>query len=397
MRILSIVGARPQFIKMAPLARAFERHNGLGREPIESIIVHTGQHYDAEMSDIFFDELEIPPAAFNLGVGSGPHGRQTAHMLEKLEPVLLQTRPDMVLVYGDTNSSVAGALAAAKLHMPVAHVEAGVRSFNRRMPEEINRVVADHVSDLLLAPTRTAMENLEREGLSRRAVLTGDVMYDAVAAHRQVAARRSSILGILGLAPGTYALATVHRAENTDDAERLEGIVTALNDIAGDGLPLVLPLHPRTAQAVRATLPHWSPSPSLHVIPPVGYLDMLCLVGHARLVLTDSGGLQKEAFFLGCPCVTLREETEWTETVAAAGNILAGAAPAAIRSAVRTWEYRLAGGVPDFAAAASTCFGDGRAADRIVQALLAAAHGAAHVGPAAGETAAIDTTEGARC
>ena len=397
MRVLSIVGARPQFIKMAALARAFERHNGLGREPIESIIVHTGQHYDAEMSDIFFDELEIPPAAFNLGVGSGPHGRQTAHMLEKLEPVLLQTRPEMVLIYGDTNSSLAGALAAVKLHTPVAHVEAGVRSFNRRMPEEINRVVADHVSDLLLAPTRTAMENLEREGLSGRAVLTGDVMYDAVAAHRQVAARRSSILGILGLAPGTYALATVHRAENTDDAERLEGIVTAFNDIAGDGLPLVLPLHPRTAQAVRATLPRWSPRPSLHVIPPVGYLDMLCLVGHARLVLTDSGGLQKEAFFLGCPCVTLREETEWTETVEAAGNIVVGAAPAAIRAAVRTWEHRLAGGVPDFAAAASTSFGDGRAADRIVQALLAAAQGAAHVGPAADETAAINTTEGARC
>jgi len=265
------------------------------------------------------------------------------------------------------------------------------------MPEEINRVVADHASDLLLAPTRTAMENLEREGLSRGAVLTGDVMYDAVAVHRHVAARRSSILGILGLAPGAYALATIHRAENTDDSERLEGILTAFNDIAEDGLPLVLPLHPRTAQAVRATLPRWSPAPRLHVIPPVGYLDMLCLVGHARLILTDSGGLQKEAFFLGCPCVTLREETEWTETVEAGGNIVAGAAPAAIRAAVRTWEHRLVGGVPDFAAAASTSFGDGRAADRIVQALLAATHGAAQPSPASGETAAIKTAGTAKC
>ncbi|MGH3117317.1 MAG: non-hydrolyzing UDP-N-acetylglucosamine 2-epimerase [Gaiellales bacterium] len=395
MRVVSVVGARPQFIKMAPLARAFERHNRLGPEPIESLIVHTGQHYDPEMSDIFFEELEIPRATFNLAVGSGRHGRQTGQMLEKVEQVLLQTRPDVVVIYGDTNSSVAGALAAAKLHVPVAHVEAGVRSFNRRMPEEVNRVVADHVSDLLLAPTRTAMENLEREGLSPWAVLTGDIMYDAVLAHRRVAERRSSVLAMLGLAPGTYALATVHRAENTDDAGRLESILTALGDIAENVLPVVLPMHPRTAHAVRAALPEWSAGPSLRVMPPVGYLDMLALVRNARMTLTDSGGLQKEAFFLGCPCVTLREETEWVETVQGAGNIVAGVEPTAIREAVLAWEHRLAGHVVDFAAAAGGSFGGGHAADRIVEALLLTARSPVKPASAGCTTATLETTGGA--
>ena len=396
MRVVSIVGARPQFVKVATLARSFDRHNSLGREPIDSIIVHTGQHYDAEMSDIFFEELKIPRATVNLGVGSAPHGRQTGLMLEKLERVLVETRPDMVLTYGDTNSSAAGALAAAKLRMPAAHVEAGVRSFNRRMPEEVNRVVADHVSDVLLAPTSTAMDNLEREGLSRRAVLTGDVMYDAVLWHSGVADRRAKILEALGLASGGYGLVTVHRAENTDDSARLSGLLTAVNDIARTVLPLVFPMHPRTASAVQSTLPRWSPAARLHVIRPVGYLDMLSLVRHARMTLTDSGGLQKEAFFLGCPCITLRDETEWTETVKAAGNIVVGVQPEAIHAAVLTWARDRSDGRADFAAARAS-FGDGGAADRIVTALLAVYHEGTDRWVAGRETTAAQVTGDARC
>jgi UDP-N-acetylglucosamine 2-epimerase len=318
-------------------------------------------------------------------------------MLEKLEHVLIETRPDVVVVFGDTNSSIAGALAAAKLHMPVGHVEAGVRSFNRRMPEEVNRVVADHVSDLLLAPTPTAMENLEKEGLSKRAILTGDVMYDAVLCHSRVAERTSKILAVLGLAPGSYGLATVHRAENTDDEERLKGLLTAFNDVARNVFPVVFPMHPRTARVVRSTLPGWSAGARLHVIQPVGYLDMLCLLRHARMTLTDSGGLQKEAFFLGCPCITLREETEWIETVQGAGNIVAGVDPMEIRAAVLTWQSRLSGGMVNFAAAAGASFGDGRAADRIVPVLLAAAQGYAAPWSASRETTAMKATGDRRC
>lgn len=385
MRVVSIVGARPQFVKMAAFARSVERHNGLGSHPIESIIVHTGQHYDSDMSDVFFDELDIPRAAFNLAVGSGPHGRQTGQMLERLEAVLLETRPDMVLIYGDTNSSVAGALAATKLHIPVAHVEAGVRSFNRQMPEEVNRIVSDHVSDVLLAPTSTAMANLDREGLSRRAILTGDVMYDAVLAHLATAERRTKILSRVGLPSGVYGVVTIHRAENTDDGARLEGLLTVLNDIATNVFPLVFPMHPRTTALIRSTLPGWKPAARLHIIQPVGYLDMLVLVRHARMTLTDSGGLQKEAFFLGCPCTTLRDETEWIETVQGMGNIVAGVEPAAVRAAVVTWERRLSDGRGTFGAA-SALFGDGRAADRIVAAVLATRHG----DTAAGD---VETTE----
>jgi UDP-GlcNAc3NAcA epimerase len=393
MKLVSVVGARPQFVKMAALARSVERHNSLGSHPIDSIIVHTGQHYDSGLSDVFFDELDIPPATFNLAVGSGPHGRQTGQMLERLETVLLETRPDMVLIYGDTNSSVAGALAAAKLHIPVAHVEAGVRSFNRRMPEEVNRIITDHASDMLLAPTPTAMANLEREGLARRAILTGDVMYDAVLAHIETAERRTNVPGRLGLASGAYGVVTVHRAENTDDRARLEGLLTIFNDIATTAFPLVFPIHPRTAAVIESTLPEWTPAPRLHVMPPVGYLDMLHLVRHARMTLTDSGGLQKEAFFLGCPCTTLRNETEWIETVQGMGNILAGVEPTGIREAVLTWQRRLLDGGPGTFGAASAVFGDGRAADRIV-AVLAGGHGHA---PAGTETTATSTLEERPC
>jgi UDP-GlcNAc3NAcA epimerase len=369
-KLVSIVGARPQFIKIAPLTRSFERYNSCGGEPIEHIIVHTGQHYDGGMSDIFFADLGIPCAAFNLGVGSGRHGSQTGQMLDRVEQVLLGICPDMVVSYGDTNSTIAGALAAAKLHIPVAHVEAGLRSFNRRMPEEINRVVADHVSDLLLAPTPTAMDNLAKEGLAGKAVWSGDIMYDAVLSNRELAERKSNILDRLSLVPGSYGLVTVHRAENTDDANRLRGLLTVFNDIAASAVELVFPMHPRTSKLLPAKFPDWVAHPRLHLIGPVGYFDMLRLVRYARMTLTDSGGVQKEAFFLGCPCITLREETEWVETIQGEGNILAGVKPDAIRDAVLTWESRFLEGTADFSTSVAASFGDGHAADKVRDALL---------------------------
>jgi UDP-N-acetylglucosamine 2-epimerase len=277
----------------------------------------------------------------------------------------------MVVTYGDTNSTLAGALAAVKLNIPVAHVEAGVRSFNRRMPEEINRVVADHISDLLLVPTLTAMKNLAKEGLLGKSILTGDVMYDAVLINRDLADRRSNILERFALEAGSYGVVTVHRAENTDDEERLKELLMAFNEIAESGLRLIFPVHPRTVKLLSSRFQHWLPNPKLHIIQPVGYLDMLRLVRHARLVLTDSGGLQKEAFFLGCPCITLREETEWVETVHAEGNILTGVEASKIREAVLTWESRLSAGNASFSTKANGLFGDGFAAEKIRDALLA--------------------------
>jgi UDP-GlcNAc3NAcA epimerase len=371
MKVVSIVGARPQFIKIAPLSRSFDHFNSTAGAGIENIIVHTGQHYDSEMSDIFFDELEIPQPTINLGVGSALHGSQTGQMLEKIEQVLLERRADMVVTYGDTNSTLAGALAAAKLHIPVAHIEAGLRSFNRRMPEEINRIVADHVSDLLMAPTPTAIQNLKNEGLSNKTVLTGDIMYDAVLFNRAIAERRSKILEQLELVPRDYGLVTVHRSENTDDERRLGSLLTAFNDIAANMLRLVFPIHPRTAKLLSSRFSGWLPNPRLHIIEPVGYLDMLRLISQARISLTDSGGLQKEALFLGCPCITLREETEWVETIQAEANILTGVDPCKVRGAVSTWETRLSAGRPDFSATVRASFGDGHAADKIRDALLA--------------------------
>jgi len=373
-KLVSIVGARPQFIKIAPMLSSVERRDRHGDLSIDHVIVHTGQHYDPQMSDVFFEELGIPPAAFNLGVGSGRHGSQTGRMLEQIEQVLVQVRPDMVVTYGDTNSTIAGALAAAKLQIPTAHVEAGVRSFNRRMPEEINRVAVDHVSDLLLAPTPTAVANLDKEGLTARAVLTGDLMYDAVLTYWERARERSTILARLGLVPGRYGVVTVHRAENTDDEDRLWRILQALNDAAAQCGRLVFPVHPRTQKLLHSRFPEWSPHAALELIAPVGYLDTLLLVGHARVLLTDSGGRQKEAFFLGCPTVTLRDETEWVETVQWGGNILAGADRNAIRAAVSTWADRFPDGHADFSAGVSAAFGDGHAAERITDALLAYRH-----------------------
>jgi UDP-GlcNAc3NAcA epimerase len=308
------VGARPQFIKAAPVSRA------LADCGLDEFLLHTGQHYDPNMSAVFFEELGLRPPDCCLNVGSGTHAAQTASMLTGVEDAIRQQAPHGVLVYGDTNSTLAGVLAAAKLHVPVAHVEAGLRSFNRRMPEEVNRVVADVLSDTLFAPTDTAVRNLRAEGLpEQRIVRTGDVMYDATLLFRERARGRSSVLQHLGLEDRGFALATIHRPENTDSRERLEAILGGLAAIAGD-LPVVFPLHPRTRLRLAALKP--ADAPDLLLCDPVGYLDMMRLEMSAAVIVTDSGGVQKEAFFHRCPCVTLRDETEWTELIEAGWNRL---------------------------------------------------------------------------
>jgi UDP-GlcNAc3NAcA epimerase len=310
LKILSVVGARPQFIKVAAVSRALARAGG-----VREVLVHTGQHFDDNMSDVFFRELELRAPDHHLGIGNLPQGAMTGRMLESVERVLLAEAPDWVMVYGDTNSTLAGALASAKLHIPLAHVEAGLRSFNRRMPEEINRVVTDHVSSALFAPTRTAVAHLAAEGVPADSVhLVGDVMYDAALVYGRIAEARSGILRSLGLTAGGYALATIHRAENTDSAERLRQIGRGLAGMAAT-LPVVLPLHPRTRSALERAGIALRGQPGLTVCDPVGYLDMTMLEKNAALVVTDSGGVQKEAYFHGVPCVTVREETEWTELV----------------------------------------------------------------------------------
>jgi UDP-GlcNAc3NAcA epimerase len=366
--IAEVVGARPQFVKLASLSRAFST---VGRGHVEELIVHTGQHYDSQLSDAFFDELDIPRASVNLEVGSGPHGRQTAAMLEKLEAVLLERRPDAVVVFGDTNSTVAGALAAAKLGIPLAHVEAGLRSFNRAMPEEHNRVVTDHLSDLLLAPTDAAVNNLCDEGLRRRAHLVGDVMYDAVLVNAELARRRSKVLERLHLEPRSHGVVTLHRAENTT-ATVIGPMLGILSGIAEAVIPLVFPVHPRTREAIRSSAPGWQPPAGLRLCEPLGPLDMLRLTESAAVVITDSGGLQKEAFMLGRPCVTLRQETEWVETVEAGANVLVGrqleAAIAAARSAVGNSRLAVSG-----SRRAHMLYGEGQAAARCVEKVLAMA------------------------
>jgi len=311
--IVAIVGARPQFIKAAVVSRALRRYRD-----ISETLIHTGQHFDDNMSRVFFDELEIPAPTHNLGIAQQSHGAMTGRMLEATERILIEAAPDWVVVYGDTNSTLAGALAAIKLHIKVAHVEAGLRSFNRRMPEEINRVATDHVADLLFAPTEAAVANLAREGIAGdRVRLVGDVMYDSA---RFARARIDQALPrTLGLRPKGFILATIHRQENTDDPARLRAIVEGLSAIA-ETMPVVLPLHPRTRSALTAHGLEARASARLRVIEPVGYFAMLALEQAARLIATDSGGVQKEAFFAGTPCVTLRDETEWVELVAAGVN-----------------------------------------------------------------------------
>jgi UDP-GlcNAc3NAcA epimerase len=343
MKIVSIVGARPQFVKAAALSRELRRKH-------QEVLVHTGQHYDYEMSGIFFDGLEMPAADVNLSVGSGTHGAQTGAMLSRIEEVLSSEQPQWVVVYGDTNSTLAGALAAAKLHIPVAHVEAGLRSFNRRMPEEINRIVADHLSDLLFCPSDTAINNLAAEGIDRNVHLVGDVMLDVL--HW---ARPTDILKKLELQLKSYLLATVHRSENTDDPNQLAGILSALDAL---NETVVFPVHPRARKVISEE--GYRLSGRVRLIDPVGYLDMVSLTRAARMVLTDSGGLQKEAYWLGVPCVTLREETEWVETVEAGWNTLAGSDRERIVETVRSF---------DPPATRPPLYGDGRTAARCVDIL----------------------------
>ena len=378
MRLLSIIGARPQFIKFSPVARAISAQNHPGTHSvISSVVVHTGQHYDYEMSKVFFDEMSIPQPHYDLGVGSGSQGRQTGLMIERIEEVLQQELPDIVLVFGDTNSTLAGALAAVKLHIPVAHVEAGLRSYNKSMPEEINRITTDHCSTILFCPTKTALGNLEKEGFKRSykrdhlggidkdilasvgidaplVVETGDVMYDAILFNLEVAERRSTIQSELALGTESYSLLTIHRAENTSDdnclARILEYVTTDMQTESA-----LFPAHPRTAQLLKngkIVLP-----PSIRIVPPLSYFDMLVVEKNAHAIYTDSGGVQKEALFLGVPCVTLRGETEWEETIRSGWNRLMGTQSAEPETRVSAQEV------------SRTYFGDGQAAQHVVEIL----------------------------
>jgi len=320
--IMSVVGARPQFIKAAAVSRAIASWNDRNDTDLKEVIVHTGQHFDENMSAIFFDELRLPAPDFNLQVANLPHGAMTGRMLERIEELLQREKPDLVLVYGDTNSTLAGALAAAKLHIPLGHVEAGLRSFNMRMPEEINRVVTDRVSDLLFCPTEESIRNLEDEGRRSGVHLVGDVMYDVTRYYREVAASTVD-LSSWGVKHGEYVLATIHRAENTDDATRLREILTGLKEIS-ESCPVLLPMHPRTRNLI-GQLADPTCLKGLQVLEPLSFLQMLRLEMSARAIVTDSGGVQKEAFFHGVPCITVRDETEWSETVELGWNELVGA------------------------------------------------------------------------
>ncbi|AAL80918.1 UDP-N-acetylglucosamine 2-epimerase (non-hydrolyzing) [Pyrococcus furiosus DSM 3638] len=351
MKIATIVGARPQFIKMAPVSRELRKY-------FEEVVIHTGQHYDYEMDRIFFEQLNIPEPDYNLGVGSGSHGYQIGEMLKKIEEVLIKEKPDLVMVFGDTNSTLAGALAAAKLKIKVAHVEAGLRSFDKSMPEEINRILTDHVSDYLFAPTETAVKNLYNEGIRNGVYLTGDVMLDALLYNVKIAERCSEILNKLGLKPKEFCLATVHRAENTDNLERLKNIIDAFVECKET---IVFPVHPRTEKVLKAygLYDSLKKAENVILIKPVGYLDMLMLEKNAKKILTDSGGVQKEAYFLKVPCITLRERTEWVETVEDGWNVLVGADKEKILRAVR--EFEPSGETYTYK------FGDGRASEKIAE------------------------------
>lgn len=355
-KILTIVGARPQFIKAAAVSRAIATNRGLSE-----VLVHTGQHFDANMSEVFFAELGISTPAYNLAISGGGHGTMTGRMLEAIEAVLINEVPDWVLVYGDTNSTLAGALAAAKLHIPVAHVEAGLRSFNMRMPEEINRIVADRISTLLLCPTEAAVENLRREGITNGVTNVGDVMYDIALYYGEKASKTSQIMERLGLVPKGFALATCHRAENTDNQGRLAEILSGLRTVAKE-LPVVLPLHPRTRRAISEA--GMDGPETIILTEPLSYLDMVALERAARVIVTDSGGVQKEAFFYGVPCVTTRDETEWVETVALGRNTLVGASADRIAAAtIRAASESVAGPV-------ASPYGAGRAAEAIISQIL---------------------------
>lgn len=312
-KIISIIGARPQFIKYAPLSNEL-------RKNYKEILIHTGQHYDQKMSDIFFDQLDIPNPDYNLGIGSGSHGYQTGNMLIEIEKILKKEKPGLVLVYGDTNSTIAGALAASKLQIKIAHIEAGLRSFDRDMPEEINRLITDHISNILFCPTKTAVNNLENEGISNGTYLVGDVMVDSLEQNRKVAEITSKIVETIGVIKGNYLVVTIHRANNTDNKENLYSIIKALEEL--DKI-IIFPVHPRTAKSIHKyglKIP-----PNIKMVEPLGYIDMIALMIGAEKIITDSGGIQKEAYILRRPCITLRNNTEWVETLEGGWNILVGA------------------------------------------------------------------------
>lgn len=312
MKVITVIGARPQFVKSSAVSNVL-------RNKHEEIIIHTGQHYDENMSKIFFDELNIPTPDYNLEIGSGNHGYQTGSMLIKLENIYIKEKPDLVLVYGDTNSTLAGALCASKLLIPVAHVEAGLRSFNLKMPEEQNRILTDHISKILLTPTNTANFNLKKEGITNGIYNVGDVMFDATLNFKELAKNKSYLLDKYNIAPNNYILVTIHRAENTNDINRLTNIVDALNESENN---IILPLHPRTKKYIEDYGLKFNNN--IKVIEPVGYLEMIFLELNSKKIVTDSGGVQKEAFFIGKPCITLRDETEWVETIENGWNILVG-------------------------------------------------------------------------
>jgi UDP-N-acetylglucosamine 2-epimerase len=351
MNIITVVGARPEFVKAAPVSRALAAHP----EGLHEQLVHTGQHYDREMSDIFFTDLGLP-GPIHLGVGSGPHGAQTGEMLTKLERLFSEHRPDAVMVYGDTNSTLAGALAAAKMHIPVTHVEAGLRSFNMAMPEEINRRVTDHISTLLLCPSPAPARQLESEGITSGVHIVGDVNFDAMLQNMPGDDLQAAVLHRFGVEPGRFGLVTVHRAENTDDPNRLHGILEGLRRVAAIGLPLVFPVHPRTWSLIEHALPDG-------IVPtrPIGFEAFVSLAKHAAVGFTDSGGVQKELFWLETPCVTLRDETEWTETVDAGWNRIVGADPDLIVEAFEK-AATVAGTPPPV-------YGTGQAAEAVVAVL----------------------------
>ena len=372
-RLLTVIGARPQIIKAAAISRAA---TGLFADRLEERILHTGQHYDGNMSQVFFDELGIPQPDYNLGVGSGQHGEQTAKMIAGIEKILLEEHFDGVVLYGDTNSTLAGAVAASKLHVPVYHIEAGLRSFNMAMPEEVNRIVCDQLSTICFAPTQTAVDNLRHEGfMESRASFAdgrhrlvcncGDVMYDNSIYFASLARERSTIMQTLGLQSGGYVLATVHRDNNTDNPDRLRAIMQALADIGRqDNIPVILPLHPRTKKILSNSQFSILNSQFLHIIPPASFLEITLLEQNARIVMTDSGGVQKEAFFFERPCVILRPETEWVEIVDHGAGIIADADYDRIVAAYR----RLA----DHPVRFPPLFGNGHAAEKILQTILEA-------------------------
>ncbi|WP_130805817.1 non-hydrolyzing UDP-N-acetylglucosamine 2-epimerase [Senegalia massiliensis] len=350
MKLVTIIGARPQFIKAAPFSEIFRKEN-------EEILVHTGQHYDKNMSNIFFDELKIPKPDYNLSVGSGSHGKQTAKMLEGIEDIILKENPDGILVYGDTNSTLAGALAGSKLLIPVFHVEAGLRSYNKNMPEEQNRILTDHISTLLLCPTQTAIDNLKTEGIKEGVINTGDIMYDAVLRNTKISDEKYKNSEWNYLKEKDYYLSTIHRAENTDKKEKLKDIFIALNKL---DKPVIMPIHPRTKKKIKDLN---IPLDNIKIIEPVGYLLMLYLIKNAHMVITDSGGLQKEAYFLKTPCTTLRDQTEWVETLENDWNILSQIDVQKIKTKVQRKLTCLQHPQPK-------SFGEGNAAIKICEAII---------------------------